>query len=91
MVKACARAMGFKLVYPDDTSLPVCIETARGSDIYRPLEDDTQAMALVKRFDLCIGAANAAGERSAFTYNLCVLNADLNRAIVECVAKMQSA
>lgn len=59
---------------------------------YDPLHDDAQAMALVKRFQLWIGGwlptgmvtVSDQGERMATA-------ADLNRAIVECVAKMHGS
>lgn len=62
--------------------------------IYQPLHDDTQAMALVKKFTLHISRSDKwwiafcpNGADSGFTGD----NPDLNRAIVECVAKMQVA
>lgn len=65
---------------------------------FNPLNDDAQAMALVKRFDI-------RSQKSSFGIWHCRIdgaqpfasptgngaNADLNRAIVECVARMQAA
>ena len=54
-----------------------------------PLHDDAQAMALVKKFNVtCIYGADT---WLASTIETSVDNADLNRAICECVAKMQQA
>jgi hypothetical protein len=83
MTKLCAEAMGLKsrpTKHNDQDVLPM-------HDGYDPLHDDAQAMALVKEFNLRIGwfpEPGVAGNWGAYTYN-----ADLNRAIVECVAKMQ--
>ena len=65
---------------------------------YDPLHDDAQAMALVKRFELdqrriingnskawVVMLSDTVPARSS------AYNTDLNRAICECVAKMQAA
>jgi hypothetical protein len=63
---------------------------------YDPLCRDEQAMALVKRCRLSINAANkeyqvwptcVEGEAAGKS---CTFNADINRAIVGCVAKMRT-
>lgn len=65
-------------------------------EIYDPLKDDAQAMALVKKFNFWIQPRNRLDGEWFVASNLdgfqedCV-NADLNRAIVECVAAMQQA
>ena len=61
---------------------------------YDPLHDDAQAMALVKKFGLflgrfkdghwCVDPPDQAEQLCSFR------STDLNRAIVECVAKMKS-
>lgn len=66
---------------------------------YDPLHDDAQAMALVKRFALHpetpmnndgLWTVEAYQWRGTTLHVVsCSENADLNRAIVECVAKMQ--
>ena len=59
---------------------------------YDPLHDDAQAMALVKKLNLSIYETNADGEWCVFqigTNELDTTNSDLNRAICECVAKME--
>ena len=73
----CAEAMGYK---PGEHYH------------WRPLHDDAQAMALVKKFRLNIHAHDEQwkveewGDDGAMA-----LHETLNRAICECVAKMQAA
>jgi hypothetical protein len=77
-----------------DTS---CEKTGIGLKAYQPLHDDAQAMALVKKFRLRIGQSMVAGEkepeqewfveRNNHQY---ATDADLNRAICECVAKLRT-
>ena len=66
--------------------------------LYCPLHNDAQAMALVKRFrpnftwmhDGAVGVTVTFENPAEFTFHdYYAENADLNRAIVECVAKMQ--
>jgi len=64
--------------------------TGRGNyhKLYDPLHDDAQAMALVKKFAVCITLlANTYWE--VVSVMTTARSVDLNRAIVECVAKMQ--
>ena len=72
--------------------------TSIKAEDYDPLHDDAQAMALVKKLKLTIVWTDARldgwrvrGWRTGKTGALCeeVDNDDLNRAIIECVAKMQ--
>lgn len=94
MTKLAAQATDYKLVYPDDQTLPVCIESIRGAGRYDPLHDDKQAMALVKKFglmidtmaDRCLGWMVCDPDASEDDRTVDV---DLNRAIVRCVAHMQ--
>mgnify|MGYP001576197143 CR=1 FL=1 len=58
---------------------------------YDPLHDDAQAMALVKKFRLWIDNDNASDFHTVGFKDFGTYQEDLNRAIVECVAKMQSA
>jgi hypothetical protein len=76
MTKLCAEAMGVDEV-----------EVGSGRS-YWPLTEDAQAMALVKKFMLnhLFRYRDNSGE-----FLEAVRYTDLNRAIVECVAKMQSA
>ena len=101
MTLMCAEAMGYEAseVQQDtdfsgeykDTVLEV-----EGED-YDPLHDDSQAMALVKKLELSIGRNQGVewdveNRHTEFGNRyVCVMNKDLNRAIVECVAKAQKA
>ena len=66
---------------------------------YDPLHDDAQAMALVKKFDVSITSLSARAADHWFVQttgtkiqpSIIGTAYDLNRAIVECVAKMQAA
>src|SRR3990167_9146744 len=68
-------------------------------EYYDPFHDDAQAFALVKKMRIGINAWNP--EYQVWIQNRliseeesgksCTFNADLNRAICECVAKMQAA
>ena len=96
LTKWCARAMGFKIIYPDQADLPLCTEGPRGSGVYDPLHGDDQAMALVKDFTLDIEPQKEGGGGSWMVslwsdgqrYGN-VYDENLNRAIVKCVAKEQ--
>ena len=106
LTRLCAEAMGLTTIeafghphvkhdhWPSrDTS---CEKTGIGLKAYSPIDDDAQAMALVKKFGLNIehrywddplvykddAHFNRVAEATA---------PDLNRAICECVAKMQKA
>ncbi len=104
MTRLCAEAMGYEVREPDLYPVwIVCEQDVReswsastGEPVrrYDPLHDDAQAMALVKKFDLSIDtmAARQLGwcvETSHGSNR--TINTDLNRAIVECVSKMQQA
>ena len=68
---------------------------------YDPLHDDAQAMALVKKMCLYVGPPLYFEELDSWTVSnkssikdkntIYVVNRNLNRAICECVAKMQAA
>ena len=66
---------------------------------YDPLNDDKQAMALVKRFQMDIQRYLALSEESRGHWEVVAtiagwdktVSEDLNRAIVECIAKVQKA
>ena len=100
MTRLCAEAMGYRVhsvnpkVYYNEASKYSLLAVD-----WEPLKDDAQAMALVKKMRLGINAwspdyqvwiqsGQISAEESGRT---CTFNADLNRAIVECVAKMQTA
>lgn len=98
MIKLCAQAMG--LHFGD---LPYQRNVAADYDgprvTYDPLHNDEPAMALVKKFGLTIDPQEDA---PPYTWRVVVANdgdwddqifsqgPDLNRAIVECVAKLQA-
>ena len=86
ITRLCAEAMGWE-VFEEGGNL---WERA-GLVIYRPLHDDAQAMALVKKFRLSIGTDADQWYLVLPDYPYKETNhADLNRAICECVAKMQA-
>lgn len=90
MLRECAEAAGVK-VWAVGDRLEIMNGLVSTGRPYDPLTDDAQAMALVKKFYIAIG-------RTQFEWKACALlsktpewswNADLNRAIVETVAKAQ--
>ena len=107
LTKACAEAMGLrvqliaepKFHFADCPYYCIPTPTEAPNPKYDPLHDDTQAMALVKKFHLHIGyndinkswyVAETLAWWKAFL-DKSVFNTDLNHAIVECVAKLQQA
>lgn len=101
MVKACAVAMGLTQFevsgVPQNGSeqsiLIVNDATDRGWDFYSPLTDDEQAMQLMKRIGVTAmwtrkGWETSVSDPSAEVCKSHALNLDLNRAIVECVARL---
>ena len=83
----CAKAMGIRL----DADM-----LADGVIGYSPLHDDAQAMALIRRLQLCIQPPEAIGVMAWHVWkfhkpNHTAVSDDLNRAICECVAKAQNA
>ena len=99
MTKLCADAMGFKVTrqFPSAVNPWVEIEVNGRLIGYKPLHEDAQAMVLVKKFRLEIDThiVPDAGEWCVLCYKggglvEQVISSDLNRAIVECVSKMQS-
>lgn len=99
ITKLCAEAMKITLRLPKGGEAKEWLIIAESGRIYDPLHDDAQAMALVKHLHLrvaylidyisgdyfwyCGDPDGPAAKRSR--------NADLNRAICECVAKMEKA
>lgn len=101
LVRACAEAMGFPDVHVAHTAGGKAYVKYGGRMItqgteYRPLHDDTQAMALVKRFRLDIldlrGAWNVrySDDEDAEKWYMGD-HESLNRAICMAVAAMQRA
>lgn len=98
MIKRCAEKMGIK-VFPErrneESEIVLWFYTHDAADVYDPLHDDAQAMALVKKFRLCLDSMEIPDEGDwyvAYFQNRIVIcsatSSDLNRAIVECVARM---
>lgn len=93
ITRLCAEAMGVEFVDRGERGLQLL------GDImyYDPLHYDAQAMALVKKFHLHIGKTLRTPDEPfgqwfvSKTDKFEVPNNDLNRAICECVAKMQAA
>jgi hypothetical protein len=93
----CAVAMGidYRIEPETEDGEGELIETPQG--VYEPLRNDAQAMALVKRFKLsvwyrddahaweCEPPEDQVQDAAGNIFN--GFSADLNRAIVECVAK----
>ena len=103
MTKLCAEAMGWRPAGERkdfDTVKAIPVEQFPGAPHYQyaPLHNDASVMMLVKKFRLGINAHNR-DEYQVWPQggllepnvagSCCAFNADLNRAIVECVAKMQ--
>ena len=88
MTKLCAEAMGFERVVHELSNIVADYKR------YDPLHDDAQAMALVKKLRLSIVATSdglwIAGPQGIDRTDFDIENVDLNRAIVECVAKIQA-
>ena len=89
MTRLCAEAMEYHIEQESTRA----IQVFEHWPAYDPLRDDAHAMALVKKVGLHIGGDGPSGgewlvvaEHPYFTKNT-----DLNRAIVECVAKMRQA
>ncbi len=96
MTRLCAEALGYEF---QGFGGPVSNRPTEGENVlvfdagvtiaWNPLTNDAQAMALVKKFGAFIQGGPVRWE-----VELCdvtVVGQDLNRAIVECVAKMQMA
>lgn len=90
MTKLCAEAM--------EIQCSVMAGTVRSDPYhnveYNPLHDDAQAMALVKKFKLFVNHSDVDEspywKTAPHGRGVTTCNSDLNRAIVECVAKMQA-
>ena len=87
ITKLCAKALGAPLM---GSNVP----------LWNPLRDDAQAMALVKKFQIaiawswvgqvgCMSRRDAELDENKRHDNIQCTYKDLNRAICECVAKMQ--
>ena len=93
LTKLAAEAMGINAQENDDGAVRY-LESGIQYRKYDPLHDDAQAMALVKRFCMTIDRPDDDGDWGATVWRseddpVCACRKDLNRAIVECVAKMR--
>lgn len=92
ITRLCAEAMGCKQSWVEDSELKVIFDGgfADYSELYNPLHDDAQAMALVKKFGLTISKdPDAYWHAMDIDCEIQVPNKDINRAICECIARMQ--
>ena len=93
--RRCAEAMGISTW--DEFGWPYCKTFGPNVEQYAPIRNDAQAMALVNRFGLGFDRNIILGEWHVIMVDerSVVKNqgadADLNRAIVYCVAKMKAA
>ena len=91
MTKLCESAMGLNGVEEDARRkrLDGAWRTHQETE-YDPIYNNAQAMMLVKKFGIHIGSDSELGVWIAVTeHPHQAQDKDLNRAIVECVAKMQ--
>jgi len=97
ITRLCAEAMEIDIkAFPQPGPQHCWIFLAEGHYItYHPLHDDAQAMALVKSVKLCISYLRLNVDTPWEVYDpvsaIAANRDDLNRAICECVAKMQQA
>lgn len=91
MTRLCAEALGYKYVNPlraDIGNIPGSITRI----VFDPIHDDAQALALIKKFGLCVRRISPTLWATSKHFNLrCdwIYSTGLNRAVIECVAKMQ--
>ena len=97
LTRLCAEAMGIEICARHSHLWPHYFDGSInewGEDVrYDPLHNDAQAMALVKKMDLRINRERHGTRYAVHTaqYQNMIMDADLNRAICECVANMQKA
>ena len=99
ITRLCAEAMGLPVFV--DAFGTMCLEErdVDNNREYDPLHDDAQAMALVKKMRMSVMFYPEIDGRKAEWWrvdgcppsNVTTRHADLNRAICECIAKMQAA
>ena len=91
IVKKCAEKMGVNLFVSGATGQLVYLDAGETYE-YDPLHDGAQAMDLVKKFRLDIDSGfDSSDDGEGWTVcgtGAVVKNADLNRAICECVARL---
>ena len=94
ITKRCAEAMGLPFIpepRPQPSSM-IRVLFITEAQAYDPFHDDAQAMALVKKFMLdCWFDPGRGSWKAQYSVEAQSESDDLNRAICECVAKMQEA
>ena len=99
LVRLCAEAIEFQIVAdsnigPVRVQSPILTTHDCEGHIYDPLHDDAQAMALVKKFPICIlwaGADTRVSVGLVYEQGCYSQRQDMNRAICMAVAKMQAS
>ena len=101
MTRLCAEAMGYEIDYSPDNGGGVgntgfdmdgaAVLDWHNGVKFNPLHNDAQAMALVKKMGLSIRNPDLWEVWKPLHKTAYGDNADINRAIVECVAKMQQS
>ena len=95
ITRLCAEAMGLKTVQyvTGDGCLCTANEKLKKDFYFDPLHDDAQALALVKKFGLAIDimSVRKLGWCVWPSDDALIVNVDLNRAICECVARIEEA
>lgn len=88
MTRRCAKAVGLGVPFKCGDDYLIYNGSGVVDDlIYQPLKNDEQAMELIKKFHLTI-SRGLDGWSANYAATGWVSNADLNRAIVECVARL---
>lgn len=110
ITKRCAEAMGFSVSMRETPFTASGVKVlfagpydAPTHELYNPLHDDAQAMALVKKFGLHLSFEPEEGNADVMLWTVehrldpkyggisFYSDLDLNRAICECVARLQEA
>lgn len=95
MTRLCAKALGLEVRDVEesvDGDTWVAVLAFDDGETYEPLHNDAQAMALAKRFmlDVDFFAGAVSTPPSATNHFTTYCDESINRAIVECVAKMRA-
>lgn len=92
MTRLCAESMGIEVaLLPDGSAYEIPNLSDYPNEYYDPFHDDDQVMALVKRHHVALGWNHPGWGAFRQDIKRWVNDDDLNRAIVECVAKMRAA
>lgn len=91
MIKLCAQASNIKYEIQDDIVWYRSRYSVRSLRSYNPLSDDEAAMDLIRRFELCIKKGNDILWTATHGEQYVGCDESINKAIIECVAKMQLA